>query len=253
MTPPERPGRHTVSRADLPDEFTAETVRRLGFRTIRQLSQPGNGILSPPEQAAFDAALRDVMQPTTDRLDATLRRAKGGGPGNLDPQMRRSFARTQQRLAEQARRARENFPELTTEWDPATGETSTEESTQTPTRTPTGGTTPASPEAEASAAEDESLGSFEDDVEQATTTLEMLERIADIQQHQLEHQESQLLSETRGIFFAFLVSVAVLVAGVAPLVEAEPHDRWLILIWTLVTIVAAGVVYALVRMRQSKD
>ena len=243
MTPPERPGpgRHIVSRADLPDAFTAETVRRLGFRTIRQLSQPGNGILDPEEQAAFDVALRDVMAPTAERLDATLRRAKGGGPGNLDPQMRRSFARTQERLAEQARRARESFPELTTEWDPETGET------------PPDGPAASSPEAEAPATEDESLGSFEDDVEQATTTLEMLERIADIQQHQLEHQESQLLSETRGIFFAFLVSVAVLVAGVAPLVEAEPHDRWLILLWTVVTIVAAGVVYALVRMRQSKD
>jgi len=244
VTPPERPGRRAVTRADLPDEFTPESVRRLGFRTIRQLSQPGNGILSAEEQAAFDVALRDVMRPTTERLDATLRRAKGGGPDNLDPQMRRSFARTQQRLAEQARRARESFPELTTDWDPATGETSP--AAVSPPDAPT-------TDAEVRTAEDESLGSFEDDVEEATTLLDMLERIADIQQHQLEHQESQLLSETRGIFFAFLVSVAVLVAGVAPLVEAEPHDRWLILLWTLVSIVAAGVVYALVRMRQSKN
>ena len=244
MTPPERPGRRAVSRADLPDEFTPESVRRLGFRTIRQLSQPGNGILTADEQASFDAALRDVMQPTAQRLDATLRRAQGGGPGNLDPQMRRSFARTQQRLAEQARRARESFPELTTDWEPATGEA------PPPAVSPPDASTS---DTEVTTADDESLGSFEDEVEQATTTLEMLERIADIQQHQLEHQESQLLSETRGIFFAFLVSVAVLVAGVAPLVEAEPHDRWLILLWTLVSIVVAGVGYALVRMTQSKE
>ena len=244
MTPPERPGRRAVTRADLPDEFTPESVRRLGFRTIRQLSQPGNGILTADEQASFDAALREVMQPTAKRLDATLRRAKGGGPGNLDPQMRRSFARTQERLAEQARRARESFPELTADWDPASGAVP-----------PPDGSTPgaSTPDTDVATAEDESLGSFEDEVEEATTLLEMLERIADIQQHQLEHQESQLLSETRGIFFAFLVSVAVIIAGVAPLVEAEPHDRWLILLWTLVSIVAAGVVYALVRMRQAKD
>jgi hypothetical protein len=241
VTPPERPGRRAVTRADLPDEFTPESVRRLGFRTIRQLSQPGNGILTADEQASFDTALRDVMQPTARRLDASLRRAQGGGPGNLDPQMRRSFARTQQRLAEQARRARESFPELTTDWDPATGEAPPPSASPPDAPTDTEVTT------------DESLGSFEDDVEQATTTLEMLERIADIQQHQLEHQESQLLSETRGIFFAFLVSVAVLVAGVAPLVEAEARDRWLILLWTLVSIVVAGVGYALVRMKQSKD
>jgi hypothetical protein len=238
VTPPERPSRRAVSRADLPDEFTPETVRRLGFRTIHQLSDPGNGILTADEQASFDAALRDVVRPTTERLDATLRRANRGGPGNLDPQMRRSFTRTQARLAEQARRARESFPELTTDWDPDTGEA--------PSVAPVA-------EGETSVSDAESLASFEDEVEQATTTLEMLERIADIQQHQLEHQESQLLSETRGIFFAFLVSVAVLVAGVAPLVEAEPHDRWLILLWTLVAIVAAGAVYALVRMAQSKD
>jgi hypothetical protein len=69
----------------------------------------------------------------------------------------------------------------------------------------------------------------------------------------VEHQASQLLSETRGLFFAFLVSIAVIIAGVAPLVEAEPHDRVLILVWTLAAVVAAGLVYVVVRAVQSKD
>ena len=51
-----------------------------------------------------------------------------------------------------------------------------------------------------------------------------------MQQQQLEHQRSQLLSETRGLFFALAVSVAVIIAGVAPLVEASSEDRRLILI-----------------------
>ena len=51
---------------------------------------------------------------------------------------------------------------------------------------------------------------------------------------------------------AFLVSVAVIIAGVAPLVEAEPHDRALILFWTLAAVVMAGLVYVVVRAVQGK-
>ena len=80
----------------------------------------------------------------------------------------------------------------------------------------------------------------------------MLERIASLQQQQLEHQESRLLSETRGFFFAFLVSVAVIIAGVAPLVEAEPHDRLLVVLWTVAAIAVAGLVYYVVRRVQGR-
>ena len=86
-------------------------------------------------------------------------------------------------------------------------------------------------------AEDVSLGTFETEIEQTSDTLEILEQIALVQQQQLEHQRSQLLSETRGVFFALAVSVAVIVAGVAPLVEASSDDRRLILIWTAVVCV----------------
>jgi multisubunit Na+/H+ antiporter MnhE subunit len=55
----------------------------------------------------------------------------------------------------------------------------------------------------------------------------------------------------RGLFFALIVSVAVIVAGVAPLVEASHHDRRVIVVWTLVVCVLAGVAYAVVRVAQS--
>ena len=61
-----------------------------------------------------------------------------------------------------------------------------------------------------------------------------------------------MLRDVRGVFFALVVSVAVIVAGVAPLVQAEPDDRRLIVLWTLAVCAAAGVVYALVRASQSK-
>ena len=227
------PDRRPLTRADLPDAFTPDTVRRLDVFTIRRLSQPGNGILTPDEQRSFDEALRTVMQDTTDRLDRSLRRARRGGPGGLDPQLRRSYARTEERLAAQARRARQAFPQFTGDWAP-----------------------PGEPEVAATTDEhdddDISLGALESEIEQTSDTLEILERIASIQQQQLEHQRSQVLRDVRGVFFALVVSVAVIVAGVAPLVQADPDERGLIVLWTLAVCAAAGIVYAIVRAVQSR-
>ena len=48
------------------------------------------------------------------------------------------------------------------------------------------------------------------------------------------------------------MSVSVIIAGVAPLIEAEPHERGLIAIWTLVVVALGGVSYAVVRAAQNK-
>ena len=228
-----RPDRRPLTRAELPDEFTPETVRPLDVFTVRRLSRPDNGVLTADEQRSFDQALRTVMQDTTDRLDQSLRRARRGGPGGLDPQLRRSYLRTEERLAAQARRARQAFPQLTGTWtEPAE---------------------PTTPETPADQDEGISLGELESEIEQTSDTLEILERIASLQQQQLEHQRTQVLRDVRGICFALLVSVAVIVAGVAPLVQASGDERRLILLWTLVVCGVAGAVYAIVRARQSKD
>ena len=87
--------RRFLTRADLPDEFTPDTVRPLDVWTIRRLSEPANGILDADEQRSFDQALRSVMQDTTDRLDQSLHRTRLGGQLRLDPQLRRSYARTE--------------------------------------------------------------------------------------------------------------------------------------------------------------
>ena len=226
-----RPDRRPLTRADLPDQFTPDTVRRLDVFTVRRLSQPGNGVLTADEQRSFDEALRNVMQDTTDRLDQSLRRVRRGGPGGLDPQLRRSYARTQERLAEQARRARRNFPQLTGQWDDTVGLPE-----------------PASNEEHDDAI---SLGALESEIEQTSDTLEILERIASIQEQQLEHQRTQVLRDVRGVCFALLVSVAVIVGGVAPLIQAESHERRLIVLWTVIVCGVAGVGYAIVRATQS--
>ena len=226
--------RRPLTRADLPAEFTPDTVRSLDGWTIRRLSQPTNGILDADEQRRFDEVLRSVMQDTADRLDRSLHRTRLGGQHGLDPQLRRSYARTEARLAAQARRARQTFPQLTDDWDgPA----------ELPESAPT----------DATDGDDISLAALESEIEQTSDTLEILERIASLQLQQLEHQRTQALRDVRGVFFALIVSVAVVVAGVAPLVQAEPHERTLILLWTLAACGVAGAVYALVSARQSRD
>jgi hypothetical protein len=236
VTPRERPGRFPLTRADLPAELTPETLRRLGFRTLRRLADHGNGVLDAEEQQQFDTALADLRRGTASLVDESLQRARRGGPGNLDPDLRRSYVRTQQRLAEQAERARASFPGLVPVARP--GDPGTTEHGE--------------PTAEEPQDDDVSPGALAREVEQTSETLDMLERIASLQQQQVEHQERQQLSETRGFFFAFLVSVAVIVAGVAPLVEAEPHDRGVIAAWTVAVTAVAGLVYALVRAVQEK-
>jgi len=48
-----RPDRRQLTRADLPDEFTPDTLRRLDLFTLRRLSRPGNGVLNADEQRAL--------------------------------------------------------------------------------------------------------------------------------------------------------------------------------------------------------
>ena len=224
MPPRERRPRGRLTRADLPDELTPETLRHFGLRQLGQLRGP-NDVLTPAEQAQFDDAFDTLLAQVRERLTDADGRLRRGGPRELDPEMRRSYQRTQQRLEEQARRARQAFPELGQEPAPVT----------------------APPEEE-----DASADELTEDLEESSTILELLDRIASIEQQQLDHQRSQLLLDTRGFFFAFLVSVAVIVAGVAPLVEADPHERWLIVLWTVVACALAGVVYAGVRAAQRR-
>jgi hypothetical protein len=251
-----------LDRSQLPDEFTADTVRAMGMRTARMLARPDNGVLTPSEQADFDRALREVLQDSTDRLGRSLVRVRRGGPSHLDPELRRSYLRTQRRLDAQAARARRAFPQLTDEWDDhAPGEPDGVDTAPTDVG-PSGdghdgdstegpGVTPGSDDGSA-ADDDVSIGTFEAQIDQTSDTMELLEQIATIQQQQLEHQRSKLRGETRQLFFGLAVSVAVIIAGIAPLVAATPDERRLILAWTAGVCIVAGLVYAVVRAVQAR-
>ena len=202
--------------------------------TARRLANPDNGVLTPEEQVAFDRALREVMQDSATRLGRSVHRARQERLGDIDPDLRRSYQRTQHRLDAQAERTRRAFPQLTDGWE-----------LDEPLPPPDVAT-------EDDATDELSIGTLEAEIEQTSDMMEILEQIAGIQQQQLDHQRSQVLSETRGIFFALAVSVAVIVAGVAPLVEASPHERRLILAWTAGICLLAGAAYAAVRAVQSR-
>ncbi|WP_375483431.1 hypothetical protein [uncultured Jatrophihabitans sp.] len=241
-----------MTRSDLPAELTAEQLRHLDFRTLRQLSRPGNGVLTEDEQRRFDAALAALREETTSLVESSLQRAGRGGPANLDPAMRRSYQRAQQRLAAQADRARKRLPDLGPE--PVSGPAPDPAPSPAPdfASDPVASAVDDPADADHVGDDEVSPNSLEEEVAQTSDTLDMLERIASLQQQLLDHQQTQVLSETRGFFFAFLVSVAVIVAGVAPLVEAEPHDRLVIVVWTVVATAAAGLAYALVRAVQAR-
>ncbi len=235
MPPPQRPDRRPLTRADLPATFTPDTIRQLDMATIRRLSHRNNGVLSADEQRSFDLAVREVTRPTTDWLDQSLRRFGRDRAEGFDPELRRSYLRTRDRLEAHAQRARTSFPEA-----------GRMDRDTTPTALPT----PATEQTD-DAGDDVSLRSFENEIEETSEMLVVLERIASLEQQQLEHHRSQVLRDVRGVFFALVVSVAVIVSGVAPLVEATPHRRGLILLWTLAVCAVAGVAYAAVRLTQA--
>jgi len=239
MPDPRRSGRRPILRSELPATFTPETLRELDFSTVRRLSDRHNGVLSAEEQRDFDGALREVMQTSTGRLEQSLRRFDRGRADSLDPELRRSYLRNRDRLAAQAERARRSFPQLSTELD-------------TTSAAPSAAPDAPTEELTDDEADDESLASFESDVEETSDALVVLEKIASIEQQQLEHHQSQALRDVRGVFFALVVSVAVIMGGIAPLVAATASQRLQILGWTAAACVAAGLVYAVIRATQSR-
>ncbi|CAN5514671.1 hypothetical protein BH10ACT3_BH10ACT3_13560 [soil metagenome] len=251
---------HRLARSQLPDEFTPDTVRAMGMRTARLLARPGNGILDPREQLSFDRALREVVAGSADRLRRSFGREQQVDPQELDPNLRRSYQRTQRRLNAQAARARQAFPQLADDWavDPAAGpgrepEAEVDGSADVGTSDPIDDATQGATDDTTGGGDDVSLGTFEAEITQTSDMMDILEQIAGLQQQQLEHQKSQVLSETRSLFFALAVSVAVIIAGIAPLVEASPDDRLVILEWTAVVLAIAGCAYAAVRAVQSRS
>ena len=119
------------------------------------------------DQQAFDAALHVVMQDTTDRLNESLRHAPGtAGRRTSIPSSDAPTSAPAPPTRRPGQHTRDTFPQLTSDWESA----SSEELAALPAPAPT------EPD------DDVSLGSFESEIEQTSDTLEILERIATIEE-----------------------------------------------------------------------
>ncbi|MGC4111885.1 MAG: hypothetical protein QM747_15985 [Nocardioides sp.] len=248
-----RDERRGLTRADLPDELTPDSIRRLPLRTLKRLAAPGNGVLDTDEQARFDAALHEVMSETAGRVsrqitrpdwNAIMREAKNregrrGGPGRpsrVDDQLRRLA----QRFDQQVDAAEALAPGV--DWSFA-------QDPDQPAKSPE--VTDASTVEETDSSE--TVSDLEQRLTEQVELVEVMTEIAEVSKRTYALEQQRDLQTTRGVFFGFVVSVAVLVAGWAPVVAADDwtERRW-ILALTLATCVVAGLVYGLVRQWQNR-
>ena len=247
--------RRELTRADLPEVFTPETIGRLPLSVLRRLARPGNGVLGVEEQEAFDAVLHEVMSDAAGRVSrqidrsdwATVRRdlnrgsSRRGGPGRpsrVDEQLRRVASRIDQ----QVDLAEALAPGV--DWSFAQPrEAGQAAETGTPDLQETTGSDPG---------DAETVSDLEQRLTAQVELIQVMSEIADVSRRTYALEQQRDLQTTRGVFFGFVVSVAVLVAGWAPLVAAEGWaERFWILGLTVGTCIVAGAVYALVRKRQA--
>ena len=167
------------------------------------------------------------MQYTTDRLEQNLRRPGGASRAVSTHGCGARTCAPQERLAAQARQARRVFPQLMDDPEPPAE-------------------LPEPPSAADEHDDDISLVHWNPRSRRPRTRWRSSKNRA----HPAATTRTPAIASAArrtGVFFAFLLSVAVIVAGVAPLVEADSDERRLILLWTVVVCVAAGIVYAIVR------
>ncbi|HET6938586.1 MAG TPA: hypothetical protein VFI19_08280 [Nocardioides sp.] len=242
--------RRELTRADLPEEFTRETIRALPISVLRRVARPGNGILTPEEQVVFDAALHEVMSETAGRVSRQIDRSdwatvmrdanspgRRGGPGR-SARADENLRRLTQRFGRQVDVAEGLAPEV--DWSFAQP---VEVSPQ-----------PADPvPVETSGEDTETVSDLEQRLTDQVELVQVMSEIADMSKRTYALEQQRDLQNTRGVFFGFVVSVAVLVAGWAPIVATDDWaERLWILGLTVATCVVAGAVYALIRRWQDK-
>ncbi len=241
------------TRSDLPDEFTAESLKAVPVQVLRRLSHPGNGVLAPGEQSSFDAALRQLMAATarrvSDQMDPEaweqVRRRHGRPGGGSRPGSReeQSFRRIARRFGEQVELAEHLAPGV--DWS----------FVQPPDLVADAPAAPApDPERDVNPDSSETVADLEERLTEQLELVQVMSEIADISRRTYDLEQQRDLSSTRTVFFGFIVSVAVLVAGWAPLVATHDWpERFWILGLTLATCAVAGLVYALTRQRQKRQ
>lgn len=235
-----------LRRSDLPEQFTPDTLRSLPVGTLRRLRDPRNGVLTASEQEQFDAALTELMTEAAQRLQGQFAgqdwsqvgrgRARRGGPGARREQQ--AMERLVRRIGTQVDLAEQLAPGV--DWSFVPTDVDAPEDSDATERSST-------------VDDDRTIHELESDLGEQVELVAMMGELADISRRTLALEQQRELSNTRGLFFGFLVSVAVIAAGWAPLVMATSEQRRAIVFLTLVTCLVAGAVYAAVSSRQRHD
>jgi hypothetical protein len=253
-----------LTRADLPEEFTPETIRRLPMSTLRRLSRPGNGILTQEEQASYDAVLHEVMSQTASRVsqqidrpdwatvlrEANARGARAGRPGRPS-RVDEHLSRLAKRIDAQVDAAEALAPGV--DWSFAQPAEAPPSESESESQSESESESESETETESgSETETETVTDLEQRLTEQVELVQVMSEIADVSKRTYALEQERDLQSTRTVFFGFVVSVAVLVAGWAPLVAADDwHERVWILCLTVGTLVVAGAVYALTRKWQN--
>lgn len=257
--------RRTVRRSDLPANFTPESLRTVPINTLRRLRDPRNGVLSADEQADFNAALHQLMSTTAGRVSGHIgggdwrrvwrddrRGGLRGGPRPEQPEDRH-LSRLARRVEQQVAVAESLAPDV--DWSfvsrpDAPGADGAEARPDDPDPR----AAPQAPSADgdtlASSAASQTIADLENQLTDELQLVQMVTEIAEMGRRTYALEQQRELSGTRSVFFGFAVSVAVIAAGWAPIVMAGAAERLWIGALTLVTCLAAGLVYVLVRRWQ---
>lgn len=248
MPEPRRDRAPALTRADLPDEFTPDTVRALPVGTLRALADPRSGLLTRDEQRAFDRAVHEVMRETAQRVSGRLDKAdwpavRGAGT-RRGPASKadRQLERIARRIGRQVDLAGTLAPDV--DWSFAQPAAPADTSSPAP---------PAEPDEPAAEDDSGTVSDLEQRITEQVELVEVMTDIADISRRTYALEQQRDLQSTRSVFFGFVVSVAVLVAGWAPLVAADDWaERWWIIGLTVGTCALAAAVYGLVRWSQRR-
>lgn len=218
---------------------------------LRRLASPGNGVLSSDEQVSFDASLHEVMSEAAGRVSrridrsdwANVRRdldARGarrrGPPGRVDEHLRRLTTQ----IDRQVDAAEALAPGVDWSFAQPDADTRPAEADRASTTVTTEG-------------DSETVTDLEQRLTEQVELVQVMSEIAEVSKRTYALEQQRDLQTTRGLFFGFVVSVAVLIAGWAPIVAADDWtERGWILGLTVATCVTAAMVYGLVRSRQER-
>ncbi|WP_375491389.1 hypothetical protein [uncultured Jatrophihabitans sp.] len=261
-----RPGRRSaLTRADLPDEFTVDTVRDLPLATLRRLADRRNGVLNEEEQQAFDRAVHEVMGAAAQRVSRQFtnadwsarqrkRSARGARSGRASSGADKQLDRIARRIGQQIDVAEALAPGV--DWSFAQP-TQPPDDTAAPQADSAAPTDVPADSGDTAQSTDDSTGTVSDLEQRISDQVELVEvmsEIADVSRRTFGLEQDRDLQNTRTVFFGFVVSVAVLVAGWAPLVAARDWTErsWIIGLTVGTCAIGAGV-YGLVRIRQNRE